>query len=220
MILIYACLFVLVVVFILSRIKIRNLQIKIERENYIKKFEYSTMISVRLKQQHYKYLSEAEINKIMSALKLFFLMVLKNKGKQVAMPSQAVDVAWHEFILCTKDYADFCQKAFGKFLHHTPTERMNSSTDATNGIINVWTLACQMDNIDPENPHKLPTIFSIDSELNIKNGFHYTLDCTQFENDKNIKYCVVHIAEQLKNARSSSSCSGMTTGDSGCGGGD
>jgi hypothetical protein len=36
------------------------------------------------------------------------------------MPSQAVDTAWHEFILLTKNYADFCEKAFGKFLHHTP----------------------------------------------------------------------------------------------------
>ncbi len=29
-----------------------------------------------------------------------------------------IDDMWHEFILMTRDYTDFCQKYFGKFLHH------------------------------------------------------------------------------------------------------
>lgn len=31
-----------------------------------------------------------------------------------------IDEMWHTFILITKDYADFCQRYFGTFLHHTP----------------------------------------------------------------------------------------------------
>jgi hypothetical protein len=36
------------------------------------------------------------------------------------MPSHAVDEAWHGLILCTARYSAFCQKAYGKFLHHHP----------------------------------------------------------------------------------------------------
>lgn len=33
----------------------------------------------------------------------------------------AIDLMWHTFLLYTKEYADFCQKYFGFFLHHAPT---------------------------------------------------------------------------------------------------
>lgn len=36
------------------------------------------------------------------------------------MPSHAVDEAWHGFILCTAAYAEFCEAAYGRFLHHHP----------------------------------------------------------------------------------------------------
>ena len=35
-------------------------------------------------------------------------------------PSLTVDYAWHEFILCTKAYSEFCQTYFGKYIHHHP----------------------------------------------------------------------------------------------------
>jgi hypothetical protein len=38
----------------------------------------------------------------------------------IGMPSHAVDEAWHGFILCTARYAAFCDKAYGRFLHHHP----------------------------------------------------------------------------------------------------
>src|SRR5689334_18530280 len=38
----------------------------------------------------------------------------------IGMPSHAVDEAWHGFILCTAQYADFCDRAYGRFLHHHP----------------------------------------------------------------------------------------------------
>ncbi|WP_040776037.1 hypothetical protein [Nocardia pneumoniae] len=40
--------------------------------------------------------------------------------KVIGMPSHAVDEAWHGLILCTKRYADFCARAYGRFLHHFP----------------------------------------------------------------------------------------------------
>jgi hypothetical protein len=38
----------------------------------------------------------------------------------IGMPSHAVDEAWHGFILCTARYSAFCDKAYGRFLHHHP----------------------------------------------------------------------------------------------------
>ncbi|MFI1194165.1 glycine-rich domain-containing protein [Micromonospora sp. NPDC020750] len=35
-------------------------------------------------------------------------------------PSRLVDIGWHTFILHTADYADFCQRVAGRFIHHQP----------------------------------------------------------------------------------------------------
>jgi len=36
---------------------------------------------------------------------------------------RVMDNMWHEFILITRDYQDFCQHYFGHFLHHEPNMR-------------------------------------------------------------------------------------------------
>ncbi|WP_246023504.1 glycine-rich domain-containing protein [Nocardia yunnanensis] len=41
-------------------------------------------------------------------------------GQVIGMPSHAVDEAWHGLILCTNRYAQFCDRAYGRFLHHFP----------------------------------------------------------------------------------------------------
>jgi hypothetical protein len=33
----------------------------------------------------------------------------------------AIDEMWHTFVLFTKDYAAFCERYFGHFVHHVPT---------------------------------------------------------------------------------------------------
>ncbi|PJE64266.1 MAG: hypothetical protein COU90_03555 [Candidatus Ryanbacteria bacterium CG10_big_fil_rev_8_21_14_0_10_43_42] len=42
---------------------------------------------------------------------------------QPISPSKQLDSMWHHFILHTHDYAAFCEKFFGKFLHHHPTNQ-------------------------------------------------------------------------------------------------
>jgi hypothetical protein len=37
-------------------------------------------------------------------------------------PSAGVDKGWHAFILHTADYAEFCQRVAGRFIHHLPAE--------------------------------------------------------------------------------------------------
>jgi hypothetical protein len=38
----------------------------------------------------------------------------------IGMPSRAVDEAWHGLILCTARYQEFCNEAYGQFMHHHP----------------------------------------------------------------------------------------------------
>lgn len=35
-------------------------------------------------------------------------------------PSTLVDIGWHTFILHTHDYAEFCHRIAGRFIHHEP----------------------------------------------------------------------------------------------------
>lgn len=37
-------------------------------------------------------------------------------------PTKGADRFWHEFLMHTKDYTNFCQKHFGRFIHHNPSE--------------------------------------------------------------------------------------------------
>jgi hypothetical protein len=117
----------------------------------------------------------------------------------VAMPSQVVDDAWHEFILFSQLYEQFCHKGLGRFLHHTPAEAMDSPTQAKEGIKRAWQLACAIEWINPKKPASLPLLFAIDDLLKIEHGFIYRLDCLKDTADN--AYCASHI------------------GDGGCGGG-
>lgn len=37
-------------------------------------------------------------------------------------PSRKVDRAWHEFLLFTREYREFCEARFGRFVDHDPYE--------------------------------------------------------------------------------------------------
>jgi len=50
-------------------------------------------------------------------------------------PTKDVDEVWHNFILYTIEYAEFCTKYFGKFIHHVPkkrSERMDANCQSGN----------------------------------------------------------------------------------------
>lgn len=101
------------------RTRRRNAQLRIERRKYIANYAFPTSLRFKV-DQAYPDLSGEQIGMILQGLRLWFQLVAANPRAQLGMPSHAVDKAWHEFILLTKNYADFCEKAFGKFLHHTP----------------------------------------------------------------------------------------------------
>jgi hypothetical protein len=51
-------------------------------------------------------------------------------------PSKKVDKAWHEFLLFTREYEQFCTKRYGRFMHHNPYEA--PSRDGYNDTIRAY----------------------------------------------------------------------------------
>jgi hypothetical protein len=42
-------------------------------------------------------------------------------SKHLISPPKPVDVAWHAFILHTRDYESYCRERYGHVIHHQPT---------------------------------------------------------------------------------------------------
>jgi hypothetical protein len=154
-------------------------------------------------------LDSAQEQRVFDGLRDYFILCAQARGRFVSMPSQVADDAWHAFILHTRVYQDFCNKAFGRFLHHTPAESMSSPTQATAGIQRAWNLACALEHINPRQPDRLPRLFALDGALNIENGFRYDTHCTPGSG----KYCASHIG----GSGCGSGC-GSGSVDSSCGG--
>jgi hypothetical protein len=43
-------------------------------------------------------------------------------SSQELVPSRRVDHAWHEFLLHTRDYEQWCHDRYRRFIHHTPMD--------------------------------------------------------------------------------------------------
>lgn len=54
---------------------------------------------------------------------LVLFLVAAARLETEAIPSASIDDAWHAFILYTGDYADWCSRRFGRFLHHRPARQ-------------------------------------------------------------------------------------------------
>ncbi len=59
--------------------------------------------------------------------KRFIYLAAKYGG---VAPSDAVDQVWHQHILYTRDYRNFCMAYFGKFIQHNPDRTKGQSNDS------------------------------------------------------------------------------------------
>jgi len=144
-----------------------------------------------------------------------------------------VDTAWHEFILHTKAYEQWCQAAFGRMLHHTPAEVLGSDPKRNDGLRRSWFWACKEESINPRKPTRLPLLFALDGKFNIAGGFSYVPDCTAIDQQSgSTAHCGSDFStgsdsggasgdgDGLGESDASSSSSGSDGGsDGGCGGG-
>ncbi|MEW6120004.1 MAG: hypothetical protein AB1593_07940 [Pseudomonadota bacterium] len=207
------------VVLMLTVLVLGRRQLRKARERHIDQYDFARLLDARLAMQRTE-LGPQQRQLVFRALgEYFHLCRMAGRQRMVSMPSQVVDDAWHAFILFTRNYETFCQRALGRFLHHVPAEAMQSPTQAQDGIKRAWRLACLREGIDPKHPSRLPLLFSIDRDLGIADGFHYVPDCLQsvVRNDASgTPYCGSHIG---CGGGCGGGCSGSTGDGSGCGGG-
>jgi hypothetical protein len=179
-------------------------------------------------------LSARDAELVLRGLRQFFMAHLRSGRKFVAMPSKVVDTAWHEFILHTQGYQNWCAAAFGRLLHHTPAEVLGRDARRNDGLRRTWYWACKEESIDPRKPARLPLLFALDAKFDVPGGFRYTPDCAAIDRaGGSDAYCGTSFSDASSGSgdaggfggsESSSSSDGAGGGDgdgggSGCGGG-
>ncbi|MER6829783.1 hypothetical protein ABT352_27640 [Streptosporangium sp. NPDC000563] len=74
-------------------------------------------LTARIKIDHPAHADRAE--QIMEQALSFLTACGARPGARLA-PSAIVDIGWHTFLMYTREYAEFCQRIAGRFIHHTP----------------------------------------------------------------------------------------------------
>lgn len=211
--------FALCLILIIMWLRLR----KAARSDYIRSYMFPAGLLDKL-QKIRPELSLKDRQLVAHALRQFFQVYHRSGYRHIAMPSQVVDDLWHEFILYTKNYQAFCQKAFGRYLHHTPASALSPELRNNDGLRTCWHYACLEENINPKRPTRLPLLFALDAKWNLANGFYYTPNCSQLTAGS---AGTVHCGADFYTSDSSSfsSDSDSTSSDSsdscsgGCGGG-
>lgn len=208
-------------------------RLRSRRAAYITTYALPVGLLEKLRERH-PTLSLENYQLVAQGLRQFFLAHLNSGMEFVSMPSQVVDDLWHEFILYTKNYQQFCRRGFGRFLHHSPAAVLSKRQRGNAGIRQCWFQVCRQENINPRRPSRLPLLFALDAQLNVPNGFTYVVDCSgvarQADSGTTI-YCGADLGGSVAgcgggsgdgahgHSGSDSGCGGDGGGGDGCGGG-
>lgn len=147
------------------------------RRQFIRESTFPRFLGAKLRAQ-YPQLGVRDVELVLHGLRQFFMAHLRSQRQFVAMPSQVVDAAWHEFILHTRAYDAWCSAAFGKLMHHTPAEVLGRDPKRNDGLRRSWYWACKEESINPRKPTRLPLLFALDKKFAIPGGFTYVPDCS------------------------------------------
>jgi hypothetical protein len=150
------------------------------RRQFVREARFPPFLLKKL-QAAYPQLAVRDAELVMRGLRQFFMAHLRSGRKFVAMPSKVVDAAWHEFILHTRGYEQWCEDAFGALLHHTPAEVLARDAKRNDGLRRSWYWACKEESIDPRKPSRLPLLFALDAKFGVAGGFAYVPDCSAID---------------------------------------
>lgn len=125
-------------------------------------------------------LDRGQRDQVLEHLRAWFVILTARPREQFGLPSRAVDVAWHEFILLTREYTSFCERAFGRYLHHEPDGRGVAAAEAAKARLGSTWLAAR----DPAVIATLTGLglsgalaaglFDLDRQLGLAHGFVHT----------------------------------------------
>ncbi|MBR0734528.1 hypothetical protein JQ582_42010 [Bradyrhizobium japonicum] len=72
-----------------------------------------------------------EADALFREVKRYIVLTRSDRTKIWSMHSLRIDEAWHQFILFTTEYGDFCQRYFGSYVHHCPSNAPKSAEEKT-----------------------------------------------------------------------------------------
>lgn len=97
-----------------------------DKLSHILNYEFPAVVTNRFEAHH----PSEDLEAAKTALKLFFVTALYNQERtgrmDVEMTDEVADHLWHIFLLDTRAYAEFCDRAFGAMLHHIPYEEQKT----------------------------------------------------------------------------------------------
>lgn len=131
----------------------------------------------------YPHLSLRDAELVERGLRQFFIACQRSNKRFVAMPSQVVDSMWHEFILHTSAYREWCDLVIGRFIDHVPAEVLGRKASTNDGLRRAWFWSCRDESINPKQPSRLPLLFALDAKFAIPGGFIYMADCKGVRRD-------------------------------------
>jgi uncharacterized membrane protein YgcG len=141
----------------------------------IDSYDFPSSVRQRLRLK-YPNLATESIELIEAATRQWFRILARHPQTRLSMPSLMVDDMWHELLLHTRDYAAFCDAAFGRFLHHEPESAMTPDCAAANRsdrLLETLRLARRDENCWPE----LPLLFRVDYAVGRTEARRYIADC-------------------------------------------
>ena len=167
---------VAIIAFFVFRYHARN-QVLRKRAKFIQQYAFPSELRNKLQRDHALTLEQSGM--VIEGLRQYFLACLSatriRRKTLLGMPSKAVDSAWHEFILMTREYEKFCKEAFGEMLHHTPggseSSQYRERAQAAQTLL-------QMKRPGPHGAAwamlgTMPLLFALDRELGVKDGHIY-----------------------------------------------
>jgi hypothetical protein len=147
-----------------------------KRAPFITAYRFPAELTRRFREKH-PGLTMEQSARVFEGLRQYFLACLAAQtngiARQCGMPSKAVDDAWHEFIVMTRDYEAFCQGAFGAYLHHTPRLQMEEATKTTVANTLHQLRSPPVGALPWAMAGTVPLLFALDRELGIAGGYHH-----------------------------------------------
>jgi hypothetical protein len=184
------------------------------RRKFIETYAYAPDVTKKLQEELG---DRATALRALEGLDAWFIACLHADDRMIGMPSKIVDIAWHEFILRTREYTNFCQSAFGAYLHHTP--------DSTMKVAATSLLPATLEIVER---HAIPMVlFTADEDSGYRDGYVYsTADLHRMRDtyshpprrSKRRRYA--YSGGSSSGYAGGGGCGGFFGGDSGGGGGD
>ncbi|WP_433363928.1 glycine-rich domain-containing protein [Streptosporangium sp. CA-115845] len=103
-------------------------------------------LTARIAVDHPEHAHQADV--IMEQALAFLATCAANPGAGLG-PSDTVDIGWHTFILYTREYAEFCQRAAGRFIHHAPDDNPDDSGTGTGLAATIEAMEAAGYRVDP-----------------------------------------------------------------------